>query len=1241
VSILRATEKLLNLIKETDDNNLTELDLTGYALKQLPPEITKLSQLTSLNLSFNNLTQLPLEFVKLQNLTKLDLSFNDLSEVPLEITKLKRLVTLKLGGNRLKRLPAEITDLKELTNLSLSNNLLDNPSGYFIKMLDEISDVRIRLRPSLDTAGINALVFMISRNKLTEFPLEITTLKGLTDLNLCGNEIKELPADIIKLRCLKKLDLSFNKLTTLPVEIRELQSLLQFDLSENDFTVFPSEITQLRNLTQLELSGNKLSKLPIQIEKLRTLTELDLSNNQFKFFPSEVTSLLILKHLNLSRNGLTQLSSEIRRLTDLIYLGLDNNELTSLPTEITKLNKLKSINLSRNKLVRIPNEITKMTNLTQLNLSQNNFTDSAVEITSLQSLTHLYLSGNNFSSFPKQILELKNLIKLSLSENQLTEVPKEISKLRNLTQLELSKNKVSKIPVEITKLYNLTTLDLSLNKFTRIPIEITSLLNLQQLYLSGNQLTEIPTEIKNLLNLTQLNLSENQLIEIPNELTELTNLIQLNLSSNKLTSIPAEIRNLQKLEDFNLTRNQLTRIPREITELQNLKGLILSDNPLKSPPPEIASGEVDDIFTYLSQTDFEEQNEAKLILVGNGDVGKTCLAKRLIHDKFIRDKMTEGINILEWRITSPNSLNNEIKLNIWDFGGQEIYHATHQFFLTKRSVYILVWNARKTEDYDNIFYWLHTVESFGGDSPLLLVMTKLNEYNDDLNLESLRRKFKMIREYVKVDSEDGKGFSDLKNKLSEIAWNLPQMQVPWPRSWINVRQKLESLNKNWITDEEFRNICKSEGLDEKNIEVLDYYLHNLGVILHFKDRLELENMVILNPEWATTAVYQILSTESVSKQGGILFHCELDRIWDSKEYPRNIHSKLLELMNKFELAYELPDKKSHFVSELLPKNITENKPELSKCENKKENMCFYYSYDFLPAGIMTRFIVRVHENLVKKSDGTPLCWKEGALLVLENTHALVTVKTFEKQIEVKIAGEQKRRLLEIIRYHFDEINKSFEKITVGKKIPCNCSDKCDNYFDYDSLLEAEKKGKNTVECQKNWLNVPLASLLEGYKTKRDELGKDIFEYEKGQIRIDVSPVINLEQHQVIENNNTTITNINIDLKVDLPKLQKDFSDIKEEIENLKDIDAKITNELDKIQDILDEMGPESSKDKFNKPMNKLSRFIQKLNNPNSEYNKIISESQKSIESAQKLGRTYNKFAQWLAMPQIPDLFLAK
>ncbi len=106
----------------------------------------------------------------------------------------------------------------------------------------------------------------------------------------------------------------------------------------------------------------------------------------------------------------------------------------------------------------------------------------------------------------------------------------------------------------------------------------------------------------------------------------------------------------------------------------------------------------------------------------------------------------------------------------------------------------------------------------------------------------------------------------------------------------------------------------------------------------------------------------------------------------------------------------------------------------------------------------------------------------------------------------------------------------------------------------------------------------------------------------------------------------------------LPLIQADFDDLKEEVENLN---SKLDSDLDKFQDSLDELSPNSDKEKLVKPLNKLNRFLIKLSDPNSNYSKAIRGTEKGIEYAQKLGRTDNKFAQWLAMPQIPDLFLGK
>ena len=125
------------------------------------------------------------------------------------------------------------------------------------------------------------------------------------------------------------------------------------------------------------------------------------------------------------------------------------------------------------------------------------------------------------------------------------------------------------------------------------------------------------------------------------------------------------------------------------------------------------------------------------------------------------------------------------------------------------------------------------------------------------------------------------------------------------------------------------------------------------------------------------------------------------------------------------------------------------------------------------------------------------------------------------------------------------------------------------------------------------------------------------------------PITFLSSH----NNNVSIA---FEIKIDLPTVQSDFSKFKREVEKF---DTDLKEELEDLEKELLEITPNSEPSKINKAMNKLSIFMQKLNDDNSKFNRIIKGTKKGIELAQKLGKTYNKFAQYLTLPQVPDLFL--
>ena len=128
------------------------------------------------------------------------------------------------------------------------------------------------------------------------------------------------------------------------------------------------------------------------------------------------------------------------------------------------------------------------------------------------------------------------------------------------------------------------------------------------------------------------------------------------------------------------------------------------------------------------------------MIVGEGGAGKTSLAKKIEDENYklnSDEKSTEGIDVIKWKFPLPNG--QEFRVNIWDFGGQEIYHETHQFFLSKRSFYILVADSR--EENTNFYWWLKVVELLSENSPVLIIKNEKQNRSCNINERELRGEF--------------------------------------------------------------------------------------------------------------------------------------------------------------------------------------------------------------------------------------------------------------------------------------------------------------------------------------------------------------------------------------------------------------------------------------------------------------------------------------------------------------------
>ncbi len=526
---------------------------------------------------------------------------------------------------------------------------------------------------------------------------------------------------------------------------------------------------------------------------------------------------------------------------------------------------------------------------------------------------------------------------------------------------------------------------------------------------------------------TELNLSEQELIELPPELFQLKNLIRLDLSSNQLSTLPPEI-----------------------VQFTNLKELCLDGNPFVSPPLEIVEHGLPAICEYFAELEgkTKELAEIKIILVGEGASGKTSLVKQLYGERFNpHEATTHGIRIKHWTLASPSG---QIRCNLWDFGGQEIMHATHQFFLSRRSLYVLVLDGRRDERPE---YWLRYIESFGGGSPVLVVLNKWDANPGfDLNRPFLQEKYPFIKGFWRTSCNTGQGIEPFKQALLEALNNMPMTQHRWPTSWFRAKAMLEQMNEPRISYEKFEAICREAGVrDEISQHVLAEFLHDLGIVIHFKE-FELDDNHVLDPKWVTGAVYKIINAPMIAERRGLLLLDDLKEIlqWmegEGYKYWPADHVYIISLMKKFELCYELNDKEV-----LIPQLL--DLPEPSFEFDYSHALRFELRYeDFLPPSVMPRFIVKRHQEIKDN-----LRWRTGVVIENQTLDATAVVKADNeaRRIHIAVTGTQRKAFLSVIMLTLREINTGFAGLKVSERVPMPDDPTCS--VPYETLLTCAEHG---------------------------------------------------------------------------------------------------------------------------------------------------------------------------------------
>ena len=422
-------------------------------------------------------------------------------------------------------------------------------------------------------------------------------------------------------------------------------------------------------------------------------------------------------------------------------------------------------------------------------------------------------------------------------------------------------------------------------------------------------------------------------------------------------------------------------------------------------------------------------------------------------------KLPDEIATLVQRLLKMDTDEGDIYSVIWDFGGQSVYYDTHPIFLTKKAIYILTCDlsrdpsqkanaptkksmSGKKEDtccgktnLDCLNFWMSSVYSLVSPNtkrqetlspemlpPVFLVCTYAdNPYRTDVNpgrlaseiYGSLKDKVygKLLKGLFVVDNtksgsgDECRGVIKLREKVLFFAKQLPQVNEAIPLKWLKYEKVLHLLSKegyNWVPIEKARQIATEEcGIDDdEQFRTLLNFLHDQRVLIHFTESPELENMVILSPQWLIDVFKKVITFKGWEdmeedfeelwrnlEDHGILAEKLLDHTWRHLFVNQENCKSLIAIMERFSLLCEWPSDEStkqYLVPSMLRSPPTSDVLELL-ASAPIPSLFVRFESRRVPPGLFSRLILLFYKWTQKR-------WKSPIKPLLFNNIALFHIR---------------------------------------------------------------------------------------------------------------------------------------------------------------------------------------------------------------------------------------------------------
>lgn len=676
--------------------------------------------------------------------------------------------------------------------------------------------------------------------------------------------------------------------------------------------------------------------------------------------------------------------------------------------------------------------------------------------------------------------------------------------------LNLSGMGLTELPASIGKCTHLQELALSYNRLTELPESLGLLTRLKVLRLDNNQLKVLPASLGNLTELNKVWIDA-PLGVFPDFIRQWKKLTALYMPNCGLEAIPEWIAELTSLISVLLKNNRLTDIPSSLAQLEHLHVLELGENPLNPELAEAHKQGFDAVKAYLraKATAQITLNEAKLILVGEGEVGKTCLMDALLAKPWQEHPSTHGISIQRVKVVDPDT-HTHITLNSWDFGGQRVYRPTHQLFFSAPAVYLVVWKPREGSQAGQVREWIQLIKRREPTAKILVVATHggPQQRQPDIDHQELWDLFgrHTVIDFFHVDSKpdekgERRGIEELKCAIARVAASLPEVGRSIPKRWEDVHKVLEQTQAAYLPLERVLAICREHKMDEEEAHLFVSIEHRLGTLIHYQHDPTLRDIVVLKPDWLATAISFVLDDEQTRAAHGLVRYDRLGQLWDDPQrnedfrYPPELHPVFLRLMERFDLSYRVAGLSTNdqtnptsLIAQLVPDLRPETDLQIAWPQNvsagdiQQVQICrsvdAHNGQSASAEGLFYQLIVRLHKySLGRINYNNSIHWQRG--LVLEDEYkSRALLEHVGNDIRITVRAPYPEGLLGMLTREVKFLVESFwEGLQCDVMVPC--IDPCGRsapgtgLYEVEKLIDSKRKGRPEYPCPicNNWQNI--------------------------------------------------------------------------------------------------------------------------------------------------------------------------